>query len=37
MDQVDQVMIKIPFTPDAKTRIPDKQNRGKPSRKKQDP
>ncbi len=37
MDQVDQVMIKIPFTPDAKTRIQDKQNRNKPSRKKQEP
>ncbi len=36
MDQVDQVMIKIPFTPDAKTRIPEKQNRSKPGRKKQD-
>lgn len=34
MDQVDQVMIKIPFTPDAKTRIPDKQIRGKQPRKK---
>jgi hypothetical protein len=33
MDHVDQVMIKIPFTPDAKTRIQDKQNRGKPLRK----
>jgi hypothetical protein len=30
MDQVDQVMIKIPFTPDAKNRIPDKQNHNKP-------
>lgn len=37
MDQVDQVMIKIPFTPDAKTRIQEKQNRNRPGRKKQDP
>jgi hypothetical protein len=37
MDQVDQVMIKIPFTPDAKTRILERQNRTRPGRKKQGP
>jgi hypothetical protein len=33
MDQVDQVMIKIPFVPDAKTRAGEKTNRGKASKK----
>ncbi len=34
MDQVDQVMIKIPFQPDAKSRVGDKPNRGKAGKKK---
>lgn len=33
MDQVDQTMIKIPFTPDSRTRIQERPGRGKPRKK----